>query len=220
MSAHSGAGGRLELGLGAGWYDAEHQAYAIPFPPTSTRFEMLEEQLEILTGLWTTPDGEQFSFDGAHYSIAGSPALPKPAQRPHPPLILGGWGTKRTPRLAARFADEFNVPFPPLVAYRGVCDGVRGACEAAGRDPSSLRYTVAQVACVGSDDAEFRRRAAVIKRDPDELRAVGFAGTPGEVVERLRAFGDAGAETAYLQVLDLDDLDHLRLIAAEVAPHV
>lgn len=220
MSAHSGSGGRVELGLGAGWYEAEHQAYAIPFPSTRTRFEMLEEQLEIVTGLWATPEGERFSYTGSHYSVADSPALPKPAQRPRPPVILGGWGAKRTPRLAAAFADEFNVPFPPLDAYAPACDAVRAACEAAGRDPASLRYTAAQVVCVGADEAEFRRRAAVIKRAPDELRANGIAGTPGEAADRIRAFGEAGAETVYLQVLDLGDLDHLRLIAAEVAPHV
>jgi alkanesulfonate monooxygenase SsuD/methylene tetrahydromethanopterin reductase-like flavin-dependent oxidoreductase (luciferase family) len=122
--------------------------------------------------------------------------------------------------LAARFADEFNLPFPPLDYFRPACDHVRNACDKAGRDPASMRYTVAQVACVGADDAEVARRAAAIKREPDDLRANGIGGTPPEAVDRIRAFADAGAETVYLQILDLDDHDHLRLIAAEVAEHI
>jgi len=214
------SGGRVELGLGAGWNDTEHRAYAIPFPSTGVRFEMLAEQLEIVTGLWATPAGSRFSFEGDRYQVVDSPGLPKPAQRPRPPIILGGWGTTRTPRLAARFADEFNVPFSPVAAYRAACDHVRAACEAAGRDPASMRYTVAQVTCVGSGDAEFRRRAARIGHDPDQLRANAIAGTPTEAVDRIGEYAAAGAETVYMQILDLDDLDHLRLIAAEVAPHV
>jgi len=214
------SGGRIELGLGAGWNDTEHRAYAIPFPATARRFEMLEEQLDIVTGLWATPEGSRFSYDGRHYRVVESPGLPKPVQRPRPPIVLGGWGTKRTPRLAARFADEFNVPFAPVGAYRAACDHVRAACEAAGRDPESVRYTVAQVTCVGADDTEFRRRAAAIGHDPDQLRATAIGGTPAEAVDRIGEYAAAGAETVYLQILDLDDLDHLRLIAAEVAPHL
>jgi F420-dependent oxidoreductase-like protein len=212
--------GRIELGLGAGWFDREHEAFGIPFPPTKDRFEMLEEQLTIVDGTWTTPAGETFTFEGEHYRLDASPALPKPAQRPRPPIILGGWGTKRTPRLAARFADEFNLPFPPVGYFREGCDHVRAACDRIDRDPGSIRFTVALVACVGGDEAEFVRRAGAIGREPAELRANGAAGLPGEVVERIHAFDDAGAETVYLQVLDLDDHDHLRMIAAEVAPHV
>lgn len=214
------SGGRVELGLGAGWNDAEHAAYAIPFPAPRERFGMLTEQLEIVTGLWTTPPGERFSFSGTHYQVADSPGLPKPVQRPRPPIIVGGWGTKSTPRLAARFADEFNMPFAPASYYREGCDHVRAACDAIGRDPSTMRFTVAVVACVGRDDAEFLRRAKAIGHDPEQLRANSAAGTPAEAVTRLQEFAAAGAETAYLQILDLDDLDHLRLIAAEVAPHV
>jgi F420-dependent oxidoreductase-like protein len=214
------SGGRVELGLGAGWYDAEHRAYAIPFPSTRERLERLEEQLAIVTGLWATPDGDTFSYRGRHYEVADSPALPKPVQRPRPPIVMGGWGTKTTPRLAAAYADEFNVPFPPVAAYRSACDHVRAACEAAGRDPESMRYSVASTVCVGADDAEFRARAAAIAHDPEQLRANSVAGTPAEAVERIREFGAAGAETVYLQYLSLDDHDHLRLIAAEVAPHV
>jgi F420-dependent oxidoreductase-like protein len=212
--------GRVELGIGAGWYDTEHTAYGIPFPSTRERFDRLEEQLAVITGLWSTPLGDRFSFDGHHYHVVNSPALPKPVQQPHPPVIIGGYGTKRTPRLAATYAAEFNVPFPPLDYYRTACDVVRAACDDIGRDPSSLRYTVAQVVCCGENEDEYRRRATAIGHDPDQLRQGGVAGVTGEVIERIRAFGDAGAETVYLQVLDLDDLDHLRLIASAVAPEV
>jgi F420-dependent oxidoreductase-like protein len=215
------SGGRVELGMGAGWYDREHAAFGIPFPPTSDRFEMLEEQLAIVDGMLTTPAGQSFTFAGKHYQLDASPALPKPVQRPRPPIILGGWGTKRTPRLAARFADEFNMPFPPVSYYREGCDHVRAACEKIERDPATMRFTAALVACVGRDEAEFARRAAAIGgQKPDDLRANAAGGLPGEVVERIHAFAEAGAETVYFQILDLDDHDHLRLIAAEVAPHV
>jgi F420-dependent oxidoreductase-like protein len=214
------SGGRVELGLGAGWYDREHAAYGMPFPPTNDRFEMLEEQLAIVDGLWTTPAGETFTFEGKHYKFDESPALPKPVQRPRPPIIIGGHGPKRTPRLAARYADEFNLPFSPVADFRAAADRVRAACEQIGRDPDTMRYTTAQVVCVGRDEAAVGQRAKAIGRAADELRAHGLAGLPGEVVERLQAFAAAGAETAYFQVLDLDDHEHLRLIASEVVPHV
>ena len=213
------SGGRVELGMGAGWYDTEHRAYGIPFPPTGTRFEMLEEQLAIIEGLWTTPPGQTFDFAGTHYQLSDSPALPKPVQRPRPPIVMGGHGAKRTPRLAARYADEFNLPFAAVSMFKDARDRVRAACEQQGRDPGSMRYTAAQVVCVGKDEAEYTRRAAAIGRAPDELRANGVAGLPDEAIARMQEFATAGAETMYLQVLDLDDLDHLRLIAAELAPH-
>jgi F420-dependent oxidoreductase-like protein len=213
------SGGRVELGLGAGWYDTEHASYAIPFPPTATRFEMLEEQCEIVTGLWATQPGTTYSFEGRHYRVDDSPALPKPVQRLRPPIILGGWGTTRTPRLAARYADEFNMPFPPVTYFREGCDHVRRACEASGRDPESMRYSVAVVVCVGADEHEFRRRAEASGQDPETARAHAAGGTPAEVVDRLREFADAGAETIYLQYHTLDEPDHLELIATEVLPH-
>jgi F420-dependent oxidoreductase-like protein len=212
--------GRIELGLGTGWFDDEHRAYGIPFPPLRERFDRLEEQLEILTGLWTSRVGDRFSFQGEHYRVDDSPALPKPVQDPHPPIIVGGHGAKRTPALAARFASEFNVPFPRLDPYREAVARVQQACEGVGRDPATLRTTVALVVACGTDEAEYSRRAAAIGRAPDELRANGAAGLPAEVIDTLLAYRDAGATTAYLQVLDLDDLDHLRLLAAEVMPEV
>ena len=212
--------GRVELGIGAGWFEDEHRAYGIPFPSTRERFERLEEQLAIITGLWTAPVGQRFSHSGTHYELADSPALPKPVQQPHPPVIIGGYGTKRTPALAARYAQEFNLPFPPVDVYREYIARVQEACADAGRDPASLRTTVALVVCCGSDEAEFRRRAEAIGREPDEVRTNGAAGLPHEVVEKLHAFAAAGADTAYLQLLDLTDLDHVRLLAAEVMPKV
>ncbi|HTC81420.1 MAG TPA: LLM class F420-dependent oxidoreductase [Acidimicrobiia bacterium] len=212
------SGGRVELGLGAGWFEEEHTAYGIPFPPLAERFDRLEEQLAILTGLWTTPEGKRFSFDGSHYQLRESPALPKPLQQPHPPVIVGGGGARRTPALAARFAAEFNLAFQPLDAFTAACDRVRNACETIGRDPASMVWSTAQVLCCGADEAEFTRRAAAIGRDPAELRRDGACGTPDEVAARLRSYRDAGAGRMYLQVLDLTDLDHLRLVAEEVVP--
>lgn len=213
------SGGRVELGLGAGWFDDEHRAYGIPFPPLGERFDRLEEQLEVIRGIWETPEGSTFDHDGSHYVVAGSPARPKPVQE-RVPVIVGGFGPRRTPRLAARFADEFNVPFADADTT-AACNGhVDRACEEQGRDPCSLRRSVAQVLCCGSDEAELARRAAAIGRDVEELRANGCAGTPEEVVERLGAFAGLGITRAYLQVLDLSDLEHLDLVAAEVLPRV
>ncbi len=210
--------GRIELGLGAAWNDIEHRVYGIPFPPTKERFERLEEQLEIVTGLWTAPLGEQFSFKGRYYELEDSPAMPKPVQQPHPPVIIGGFGERTTPRLAARFADEFNLPFAPPEMYGQAFARVQAACEAIGRDPATLGLSAAQVVCCGSDEAEIARRAASIGREVEELRTNGLTGTPAELIEKAAGFAEAGAGTLYLQVLDLDDLDHLRLIAAEVMP--
>jgi len=212
------SGGRAELGLGAGWYGAEHTAYGIPFPPLGERFARLEEQLAVVTGLWETPPGETFSFDGVHYQLADSPALPKPVQSPRPPVLVGGWGKVRTPRLAARFADEFNLPFPRLADVGGQVDAMRDACEAIGRDPATMTLSAALVTCVGEDEDAFRRRADAIGQSADDLRRGGVAGTVDEVVDTIGRFTEAGMERIYLQILDLHDLDHLRLIAAEVMP--
>jgi F420-dependent oxidoreductase-like protein len=213
------SGGRVEFGLGAGWYDGEHRAYGIPFPPLRERFDRFEEQLAIITGLWSTPVGQTFSYDGAYYSLTDSPALPKPVQ-PKVPVIIGGGGARRTPALAARYADEFNAAFRPAADVAVAVDRVREACAAEGRDPASMIFSTAQVVCCGKDEAELARRAAAIGRELPELRKNGLAGSPSEIVDQLGAFAEAGATTAYLQVLDLADLDHLDLLGSEVLPQV
>jgi F420-dependent oxidoreductase-like protein len=214
------SGGRAELGLGTGWFDAEHTAYGIPFPPLAERFARLEEQLKIVTGLWETAEGDTFSFSGTHYSLSGSPALPKPAQRPRPPVLIGGAGQRQTPRLAASFADEYNIPFASVADSTAAFDRVRQACQEAGRDPGSLVYSAAQTVCCGRDEAELARRAQATGQQLAGLRQTGLAGSPAEIVDKLGQFADAGASRAYLQVLDLHDLGHLELIAAEVMPQV
>jgi len=212
------SGGRVELGLGGGWFEREHSAYGIPFPPVGERFDRLEEQLEIVTGLWTTPG--PYSFHGEHYQIIDSPALPKPAQSPRPPIIVGGHGKKRTPDLAARFADEFNTPFAPMADVPGLFGRVREAAERIGRT-TPLVYSSAVVLCVGRDDAEVRRRAAAIGRDVDEMRDSGGAvGTPDQVVDILGRYAEAGADRMFLQTLDLGDLAQVELVASAVAPQL
>src|SRR5829696_1517553 len=210
-------GGRVELGIGAGWFEAEHSAYGIPFPDLGERFDRYEEQVAVVSGLWGTPPGETFDFAGEHYRLAGSPALPKPVQDGGIPIIIGGRGRRRTPRLAARYAAEFNVPFHSAEANARLFAGVREACEEAGRDPASMVYSSALVLCVGKDEAEVARRAGAIGREVAELREHGVAGTPAEAVDVLGRYAEAGAERVYLQVLDLADLDHLDLVASEVA---
>ena len=208
--------GRMELGLGAGWFDDEHTAYGIPFPTLGQRFDILAEQLEIITGMWNTPADSQYSFEGQYHGLVGCPAIPKPVQAGGPPIIMGGYGAKRTPALAAQYAHEFNLPFPPVEIYRATCDNVRAACEARGRDPESMTYSVAQVLCVGANDAEIARRAQRIGREVDELIQNGAAGSPAQVLDKIAAFAEAGATRMYLQVLDMDDLDHIGLLAEEV----
>ncbi len=207
------SGGRVELGLGAGWFEAEHAAYGIPFPPLGERFDRLEEQLEVITGLWSTPVGERFEAPGGHYPITDSPALPKPAQSSIP-IVIGGGGPKRTPALAARFAHEFNTPFVSLDFFATQTDRVRAACAAIDRDPATMTFSAALVACCGADEGEVGRRAAAIGREPAELRANGAAGTPEEVRATVDRWRDAGAQRVYLQILDLADLDHLDLLAS------
>jgi len=213
--------GRVELGLGSGWFAAEHAAYGIPFPGIGERFDRLTEQLEIITGLWRTLPGERFSYAGAHYTIVDSPALPKPVQQPHPPVIIGGHGAKRTPALAARFAAEINVPFVGVDAVAGQFARVNAACREIGRDPAELVRSVAQTIAVGRDDAEVARRAMTIGKDAADLRADGLAGTVAEVVDRLGQWREkTGITRIYLQLMDMADLDQVELIAAEVAPQL
>jgi F420-dependent oxidoreductase-like protein len=214
------SGGRVELGIGAGWFEREHAAYAIPFPSTGERFDRFEEQLAVITGLWETPAGETFSYSGEHYTVTESPALPKPVQSPRPPVIIGGVGKRRTPELTARYADEFNLPFASVDVTREQFARVGEACAAIGRDPNELAWSNALTVCVGRDEAEVRRRAEAIGRDVEDLRANGVAGTPAEAVQRIGEFHALGSQRIYLQAMDVDDLDHLELIAAEVMPQV
>jgi F420-dependent oxidoreductase-like protein len=214
------SGGRVELGLGSGWFEREHSAYGIPFPPLGERFDRLTEQLEIIDGLWTTPVGDTYSFSGRHYRLVESPALPKPVQSPRPPIIVGGKGKARTPALAARFADEFNIPFSQLGDVPSRYAAVRDACAAIGRTDLPV-FSAAVTLCIGRDDAEVRRRASAIGQDVDGLRAAGAAvGTTGEVVDFLGRYGEAGAARMFLQTLDLSDLDHIELVASTVAPQL
>jgi F420-dependent oxidoreductase-like protein len=215
------SGGRVELGLGAGWFEAEHKAYAIPFPALGERFDRLGQQLDILTGLWTTPTGETFDYSGEHYSIVDSPALPKPVQTPYPPIVIGGGGAKRTPALAAKFAAEFNIAFVPLDTVKTQYERVAAAVAATGRAADSLTYSAAFVACAGRDDAEVTRRSAAIGREVDELRGSSpLAGTPTEIVDHMGPFAEAGVQRVYLQLLDMHDLDHLAFFASEVIPQL
>lgn len=207
------SGGRVELGLGTGWYEQEHTAYGIPFPPLGERFDRFEEQLQIVTGLWDA-DGT-FTFRGEHYTLVDSPALPKPTRRP--PVIVGGGGRKRTPRLAATYADEFNLPFGSVEDTGAQFGRVREASARTGRE---LVLSACQTVVCGSDEAQVRRRAAALGREPDELRAHGLAGSPAELVDTIGRFAEVGATRLYLQVMDLSDLDHLELIAGQVLPQV
>ncbi|MEU7793589.1 LLM class F420-dependent oxidoreductase [Micromonospora tulbaghiae] len=217
------SGGRVELGIGAGWYEREHTAYGIPFPPVSERFDRLAEQLEIVTGLWRTPPDETYSFTGEHYRLVDAPALPKPVQQPGPPVIVGGRGPKRTPDLAARYADEFNMPFKSVAETAAAYERVREACDRAGRDASGrapLTLSAGIVVAIGRTDAEAQRRAAplhVTSALPPEDPVVG---SPAQLVERIGEFAAIGATRVHLRLIDFDDLDHVELIAAEVLPRL
>lgn len=211
------SGGRLDVGLGAGWYADEHTAYGIPFPPLGERFDLLEDTLGALRELWATPEGETVTVRGKRLAMVDSPGLPKPVQRPRPPMIVGGHGTRRTPDLAARFADEFNVPFADVDTVAAQYRRVDEACATHGRDPREIVRSAALVLCCGRNPAEIARRADAIGRDVDELRANGAAGTPAEVADAIGRYAAVGTRRVYLQVLDMSDLDHLELVASEVA---
>ncbi|HVW41123.1 MAG TPA: LLM class F420-dependent oxidoreductase [Amycolatopsis sp.] len=215
------SGGRVELGLGSGWFAGEHTAYGIPLPPPKELFDRYAEQLEIVTGLWETPVGDTFSFQGEHYQLENAPALPKPAQTPRPPIIVGGAGKKRTPALAARFADEFNLGFSDIPTTAAQFKRVEAAAREAGRDPAGIILSVAQTVAIGRNDAEVARRADAISRRVSSLKRNGVAGTPAEVVDRIGRYREeTGITRLYLQVLDLSDVDHLEVIASEVAPQL
>ncbi len=214
------SGGRVELGLGAAWFEAEHSAYGIPFPPLRERFDRLEEQLQVIRGLWQTPVGERFSFSGRHYRVVDSPALPKPAQSPRPPIIVGGRGAVRTPALAARYADEYNVPFASVETCTRQYDRVRHACDREGRDPTAVVHSAAVTVCCGRNRKEVRRRAAVVGLDGSDPERGAIVGSPDQVLSALAGYRDAGASRLYLQLIDLRDIAHIELLAQEVLPHV
>jgi F420-dependent oxidoreductase-like protein len=212
------SGGRIEVGLGAGWYEAEHQAFALPFPALAARYDLLEDQLSLLHGLWSTAPGETFEWKGRTGSARIEADTVRPRQSPHPPIVMGGAGGPRSARLAAAYADEYNTAFVPVDIMKAIHDRVRGVCDTKGRDPSTIVWSIGQVLCCGATEAEVERRAKAIGREADELRQNGLAGSPAEILEKMGRFADQGAERFYLQVLDLTDLDHLALVAAEVTP--
>lgn len=213
------SGGRVDFGVGSGWFEAEHGAYGLPFGPLGERMSRFEEAMEHIVGLWTTADSETYSSDGPVWPFDNSPALPKPAQRPHPPIIIGGRGKKRTPALVAKYAAEFNTPFVPESDLPEMSQRIFDVCTEVGRTEMP-RISAALVACVGTDEAEVERRAAAIGRQPSELRENGLAGTPAEVLDKVGRYSAMGVDRLYLQTLDLDDLDHVALIAQNVLPHV
>jgi F420-dependent oxidoreductase-like protein len=222
------SGGRVELGLGTGHSAMEHTQFGIPFPDLSERYERLEEQLTIITGMWAAPAGERFSHAGRHYQLTDNPALPKPVQQPRPPILIGGRGPKRTPALAAAFADELNVSYLPPEETGVAFDRARAACQAIGRDPASLRFSVTQLLACGATDAAVDKRlertpvVPATGRRPGTQGVLGHAavGGPAEVAARLRRYADIGAERAYLHCWDTSDHDHLRLVADQVLPAV
>jgi len=214
------SGGRVELGLGAGWFEAEHAAYGIPFPEAvGERFDRLEEQLAVITGLWETPAGERFSFDGKHYQLTDSPALPKPEQEAVP-IVIGGKGRKRTPELVARYGSEFNLPFVSVEESAEKFENVRAVAREHDRDAATITMSNALVLCAGATWDELTRRSEAIGRDLAELRENGLAGSPAEIVDTIGRYAEAGSQRIYLQVLDLSDLDHLDLVASEVIPQL
>ncbi len=220
------SGGRVELGLGAGWNEGEHAAYGFEFPPLGTRMELLEEQLEIVHRLWTE---DSVTFAGRHYRLEDCPALPKPLQQPRPPLILGGNAKPRSVALAVRLADEYNTLLASIDDCRERKSVLVEACEAGGRDPATLPLTLMATCIVGEDRTQVLDRVrGVLKvfgsgdEDPEavlaERRERWIAGTPDEVVERLRALAEAGVERVYLQHLVHDDTEMVELIGEAVLP--
>ena len=210
------SGGRAELGLGAGWFEAEHTAFGLPFPDTRERFDRFEEQLEIITSLWAMPVGERYVFAGTHYRLADHPGLPKPVQTPVP-VIVGGGGRKRTPELTVRYAAEFNIGFCDVDEVERRVARVREECAVQGRDPATLAISYAGTTVVGRDDAQVAARGAAIGADVAELRRDGICGTPAEVADRVGRLAAAGVDRVYTQLLDLADLDQVDDVAAALA---
>ncbi|WP_010203163.1 LLM class F420-dependent oxidoreductase [Salinibacterium sp. PAMC 21357] len=211
------SGGRIELGLGTGWFEREHSAYGIPFP--AKRFGMLEEQLDVITGIWGTDPGSTFSYEGTHYQLSQSPALPKPVQNPLP-IIIGGSGPSRTPALTAKFANEYNAGFATIAPLKERIDRVRAACEHFGRDPETLVLSIAGTTAVGATETQISARATAADSTPDKLRAGGFAGSASEVVDKIAQLQTLGFTRVYFQLMDFHDLDQLDFLAREVLPQL
>jgi F420-dependent oxidoreductase-like protein len=215
-TAHAMSGGRVELGIGAGWYEREHQSFGIPFPPVGERFDRLEEQLTVITGLWSTPPGERFSYTGKHYQIDGCANFPAAGAGARPRIIIGGVGPRRTPGLAARFADEFNSGLGGDDAGRFA--NFRRICAEQGRDPDTVRLSTTLPVCCGSTAGEARRRAESLGEPGARLLSQGVVGTPADVLGRLERFTAIGVGTVYFHIYDPADLDHVRLLGQEVLP--
>ena len=213
------SGQRIDFGLGAGWYEAEHRAFGILFPPIAERFDRLEEQLQIITGLWGTPEAKAFSHYGKHYRIDGAPGLLGAAGQTHPPLVVGGSGPCRTPRLAAEFADEYNVDFQSVKETRAAFNRTSQACEAVGRDHRSLAYSIVQTVCCARNAGELARRGESLGSGVAGPCEAGLIGSPAELVDRINDYAEIGASRVYLQLLDIQDFDHLELLATEVVNH-
>jgi F420-dependent oxidoreductase-like protein len=227
VTADHASGGRVELGMGAGWFEGEHRAYGFPFPPTRKRFDMLEEQVEIVHRLWDR-DEDSVTFDGTHYSLEGCPGLPKPLQDPHPPLILGGGAGPRAARLAALWADEYNVNYVPPEECGRARERLSAACDEIGRDRGELGLSLMTGTIVGADREGLERAAARLMErrgetgDPNAfLGGLGperIVGTPDQVLERLTEFAEAGVGRVMMQHLAHDDLDSVALIGQEIIP--
>jgi len=210
------SGGRAELGIGAAWYTREHAAFGLPFPPVGERFDRLEEQLAVITGLWHATANQGFSYDGRHYQVEDNRTPPRVTQHPHPPIIIGGGGPRRTPALAARYAAEFNAAYGGDPAERFQRFG--RACEAIGRDPASARLSGVLPVAIGSTQAEIERRAEIV--GSPMLRDAAVIGPPEALADRIAGLAKAGADTVYLHIFDIHDLDHIALIGAEVLPRL
>ncbi|MCL2582568.1 MAG: TIGR03560 family F420-dependent LLM class oxidoreductase [Streptosporangiales bacterium] len=207
------SGGRAELGIGTGWYEREHSYFGIPFPPVRERFDRLEEQLAIITGIWDTKPGERFSFDGRHYQVDGCAAIPRPAARPK--IIIGGAGPRRTPTLAARYADEFNGALGMDVRER--YENFRRICEGTGRDPGQVRLSATLPVCIGRDDKDLQRRRDALGAPGARLLTAGIVGVGGgEVLRACEDLAAQGADTVYFHLYGPDDPEHVRLLGTEV----
>jgi F420-dependent oxidoreductase-like protein len=225
VTADHASGGRVELGLGAGWFEREHRSYGFPFPPTAERFSMLSEQVEMVHRLWDRGE-EEVTFEGRHYRLEACRALPRPVQDPHPPLLLGGAAGPRAAALAARWADEYNVNFVTPEEAAAARERLDRACRRQGREPASLPLSLMTSTLVAAGEAGLRERARRLaaRGGGDEesfLAARGpnvLTGTVEQVLERLAAYARAGVRRVLMQHLLHDDLETVALIGREIVP--